>query len=104
MIQLSASALLLAALGVALGLLLGWLIARRRTHAVEVELATAQASLRSAADVATEREQSLEAALQRLKAGFDAMAGQALKGNNELFLQLARQTLGQQQDRIAVAP
>jgi DNA recombination protein RmuC len=98
MIQLSASALLLAALGVALGLVLGWLIARRRTHAVEVELATTQASLRSAADVATEREQSLEAALQRLKAGFDAMAGQALKGNNELFLQLARQTLGQQQE------
>jgi DNA recombination protein RmuC len=63
-----------------------------------MELATAQASLRSAADVAAEREQSLELALQRLKAGFDAMAGQALKGNNELFLQLARQTLGQQQE------
>jgi len=98
MIELSATALLLAALGVALGLALGWLIARRRTHEVEVELATAQASLRSATDVATEREQSLELALQRLKAGFDAMAGQALKGNNELFLQLARQTLGQQQE------
>jgi DNA recombination protein RmuC len=98
MIELSVPALLLAALGVVLGLALGWLIARRRTHAVEIELATAQASLRSAADVATEREQSLELALQRLKTGFDAMAGQALKGNNELFLQLARQTLGQQQE------
>jgi DNA recombination protein RmuC len=98
MIELSGPALLLGALGVALGLCLGWLVARRRTHQVEMELATAQASLRSAADVAAEREQSLELALQRLKAGFDAMAGQALKGNNELFLQLARQTLGQQQE------
>jgi DNA recombination protein RmuC len=98
MIELSAPALLLAALGIALGLCLGWLIARRRTHEVEMELATAQASLRSAADVAAEREQSLELALQRLRTGFDAMAGQALKGNNELFLQLARQTLGQQQE------
>jgi DNA recombination protein RmuC len=98
MIELSTPALLLAALGLGLGLCLGWLIARRRTHQVEMELASAQASLRSAADVAAEREQSLELALQRLKTGFDAMAGQALKGNNELFLQLARQTLGQQQE------
>jgi DNA recombination protein RmuC len=98
MIELSGTALLLGALGVALGLCLGWLIARRRTHQVEMELASAQASLRSAADVAAEREQSLDLALQRLRTGFDAMAGQALKGNNELFLQLARQTLGQQQE------
>ncbi len=37
-------------------------------------------------------------ALQRLRSGFDSVAGQALRGNNEVFLQLARQTLGQQQE------
>ena len=49
-------------------------------------------------DVATERDQALDMALQRLRSGFDSVAGQALRGNNEVFLQLARQTLGQQQE------
>jgi DNA recombination protein RmuC len=90
--------LLIAALVGALGLLVGWLLGRRGKHAAEIELATAQASLKSAEELAQEREQALEMALQRLRSGFDAMAGQALRGNNEVFLQLARQALGQQQE------
>jgi DNA recombination protein RmuC len=89
---------LLALLAVACGAVAGWLIGRRRAHAAEVELAAAKASLQSAEDVAAEREQALELALQRLRSGFDSVAGQALRGNNETFLQLAKQTLGQQQD------
>ncbi len=89
---------LLALLALAFGALVGWLFGRRRAHAAEVELATAKASLQSAADVAAERERSLDLALQRLRTGFDSVAGQALRGNNETFLQLARQTLGQQQE------
>ncbi len=98
MIELTAQSFVLAALGLALGLLIGWLVARRRTHEAEVRLATAEASLRSAADVAAERDQALDMAMQRLRSGFDTVAGQALRGNNEVFLQLARQTLGQQQE------
>ena len=98
MIELSTQAVALAFVGLLLGLLIGWLLARRATHAAEVRLATAEASLKSATEVASEREQALEMALQRLRSGFDAVAGQALRGNNEVFLQLARQTLGQQQE------
>jgi DNA recombination protein RmuC len=89
---------LIAALCAGIGLLTGWLLARRRTHAVELALAAAEASVKSAAEIATEREQALELAMQRLRSGFDNVAGQALRGNNELFLQLAKQTLGQQQE------
>ena len=42
---------------------IGWLIGRRRAHALELELAAARAEIRSAADIAREREQSLELAL-----------------------------------------
>ncbi len=80
------------------GLLAGWLLGRRRAHALEIELATARAELKSSAEIAHEREQALELALQKLRSGFDSVAGEALRGNSELFLQLARQALGQQQE------
>jgi len=64
----------------------GWLIGRRRTHALEIELAQARAELDSG---------------ERLRVGFDAVAGAALRSNSEVFLQLARQTLGQQQQVAA---
>jgi DNA recombination protein RmuC len=76
----------------------GWLIGRRRAHALELELSVARAEIRSAADIAREREQALELALGRLRAGFDSVAGDALRDNSQVFLQLARQVLGQQQE------
>ena len=90
--------LLLLLLASACGLAVGVLLGRRGRHAAEVRLAAAQASLAAVEDVAEERERTLELALQRLRSGFDTVAGQALRGNNELFLQLARQVLGQQQE------
>jgi DNA recombination protein RmuC len=92
------SSILFAALSALAGLLVGWLMGRRRAHAVELELAAARASIKSAHDVEHERDLALELALQKLRAGFDSVAGQALRGNNETFLQMARQTLGQQQE------
>ena len=82
---------------IALGV--GWLIGRRRAHALELELAAARAEIKSATEIAHEREQSLELALARLRAGFDSVAGDALRDNSEVFLQFARQMLGQQQKR-----
>jgi DNA recombination protein RmuC len=76
----------------------GWFLARRRTHAVELELAAARAEVRSAADLAREREQALDLALARLRTGFDSVASDALRGNSEVFLQLAGQVMGQQQE------
>lgn len=82
-------------------LVIGWLIGRRRVHALELELATSRAELKSAADLASERDRALELAFERLRGGFDAAAGEALRGNSELFLQLAKQVLGQQQELAA---
>lgn len=76
----------------------GWMLARRRTHELELELAASRAEAKSAADVAREREQALDLALARLRSGFDSVAGEALRGNSEVFLQLAGQVLGQQQE------
>ncbi len=81
----------------AIALLIGWLIGRRRAHALEIELATARAELASADELTRERALALDMALERLRSGFDSVAGDALRGNSELFLQLAREMLGQQQ-------
>jgi DNA recombination protein RmuC len=78
-------------------LLVGWLLGRRRVHALEIELAQARAELGSQDALAQEREQALELAAMRVRAGFDAAAAEALRGNSEVFLQLARQALAQQQ-------
>jgi DNA recombination protein RmuC len=45
----------------------------------------------------SDRAQLLEQSETRLRAAFDSMAGEALRANNELFLQLARETLGRDQ-------
>jgi DNA recombination protein RmuC len=79
----------------------GWLAGRRQVHAVELELAAARAEVKTAGDLAREREQALDLALQRLRGGFDSLAGEALRGNSEVFLQLARQVLNQQQEQAA---
>jgi DNA recombination protein RmuC len=80
-----------------IALLLGWLLGRRRVHALELELARARAELGSQETLAQEREQALELAAMRVRAGFDAAATEALRGNSEVFLQMARQALAQQQ-------
>ena len=46
---------LVLALSIAIALLVGWLIGRRRTHALEVDLAAARAELASSDDIARER-------------------------------------------------
>lgn len=94
----SSAVILLLALAPVAAFVVGWLVGRRRAHALEVELATARAEAGSAAELAREREQALDLALERLRAGFDSVAGEALRNNSEMFLQLARQALGQQQE------
>jgi DNA recombination protein RmuC len=79
----------------------GWLLGRRRAQQLEVELAVARTELKSAETLAHEREQALALAAERLRAGFDAAASEALRGNSEMFLQMAGQVLGQQRERAA---
>lgn len=96
--ELPAVAWLLILLALLGGALAGWLVARRRSHELEIELATARGELKSVEDIAREREQALELATQRLRSGFEGVASEALRGNSEVFLQIARQVLGQQQE------
>jgi DNA recombination protein RmuC len=81
----------------AIALLAGWMIGRRRAHSLEVQLAATRAELAAAAEPARERALALDMVLERLRSGFDSVAGEALRSNSELFLQLAREMLGQQQ-------
>jgi DNA recombination protein RmuC len=85
----------------AIALLAGWMIGRRRAHSLEVQLAATRAELAAAAEPARERALALDMVLERLRSGFDSVAGEALRSNSELFLQLAREMLGQQQ-RLAL--
>jgi DNA recombination protein RmuC len=87
--ELSWSALALAlllALSVAVALLVGWLIGRRRAHSLEVELAAARAELASSEEIARERTQTLELALERLRSGFDSLAREMLGQQQQVAL------------------
>jgi DNA recombination protein RmuC len=77
-------------------LAIGWFVGRRRVHQLELELAQARAAIQTNEALAQEREQALELAALRVRAGFDAAATEALRGNSEVFLQMARQALAQQ--------
>jgi len=80
----------------AVALAIGWFVGRRRVHELELELAQARAAIQTNEALVQEREQALELAALRVRAGFDAAAAEALRGNSEVFLQMARQTLAQQ--------
>lgn len=96
-----AALLSVAAAGLAAGAVLGGLIthirAARRIEALLVELAAARVRLESGALQDADRAKLLEQSETRLRASFDSLAGEALRANNELFLQLARETLGRDQ-------
>jgi DNA recombination protein RmuC len=96
-----AALLLVAAAGLVAGAVLGGLVthirAASRIEALRVELTAARVRLESGTLQDADRVQLLEQSETRLRAAFDSMAGEALRANNELFLQLARETLGRDQ-------
>jgi len=95
---LSPETIVLLVLLALIALAVGWLAGRREAHRLEIDLATARAELKSVDEISHERDQALELAMQRLRGGFDSVATEALRGNSEVFLQVARQQLGQQQE------
>ncbi len=96
-----AALLSVAAAGLVAGALLGGLITyirgARRIAALHVELTAARVRLESGTLQDADRLKLLEQSETRLRAAFDSLAGEALRANNELFLQLARETLGRDQ-------
>jgi DNA recombination protein RmuC len=83
--------------GVVLGALIGQLRAARRIEALHVELTAARVRLESTASQESDRLKLLEHSETRLRASFDSLATEALKANSQLFLQLARESLGRDQ-------
>jgi DNA recombination protein RmuC len=72
--------------GIAIGVLAGFVRANQRAQALRVELEAARVRLESAAH-----------GEDRLRAAFDQLAGETLRANSELFLAMARESLGRDQ-------
>lgn len=89
----------LLALGV--GLLVGWLLGRlgasRRTEELRGELEASRARVAADAERQAAQVALLERSEAQLRQAFDELAGQTLRANSEMFLQLARETLGREQ-------
>jgi DNA recombination protein RmuC len=83
--------------GALLGALVMHLRAAGRIEALRVALATAQARLEAAVLQDADRLQLLEQSEARLRTAFDSIAGETLRTNSELFLRLARESLGRDQ-------
>jgi DNA recombination protein RmuC len=83
--------------GAALGALFMALRSARRLEALQVELTAARVRLEATALDEAGRVAQFEQSETRLRGTFDAMAREALRANNDLFLQLARETFGREQ-------
>ena len=83
--------------GAVFGALLTEIRAARRIAALRVLLAEAQVRLESQDVQDAERMNLLEQSEARLRAAFDSLAGETLRTNSELFLRMARETLGRDQ-------
>jgi DNA recombination protein RmuC len=83
--------------GAVLGFLIAQLRAARRIEAVRIELEAARVRLESSAKQESDRLSLLEQSEARLRAAFDTLAGETLRSNSELFLQLAREAMGRDQ-------
>jgi DNA recombination protein RmuC len=83
--------------GAVLGYLIAQLRAARQIEAVRIELESARVRLESTTRTEAERISMLEQSEARLRAAFDSLAGETLRSNSEMFLQVARETLGRDQ-------
>jgi DNA recombination protein RmuC len=85
-------------LGLALGAVAAWVVARARGSAERTEL---EALLRVERERAEERADAMEHARRELENAFKALSVDALRSNNESFLQLARGQFEQLQQKGA---
>jgi DNA recombination protein RmuC len=88
-----------AAVGVALGALVVWLIARHRRKALIEKLESAELSLKNQEALQAEREAAFELANARLTQAFADISNRSLRANSDTFLQLAKQNLETHQEK-----
>ena len=85
-------------LGLVIGVLVTWLVARSRRIRLEQAIALLEHQLIARDEVQKERETALELATGRLTSTFAEMANKSLQVNSENFLRLAKQNLGTQHE------
>ncbi|HTW37658.1 MAG TPA: DNA recombination protein RmuC [Steroidobacteraceae bacterium] len=85
------------ALGVILGMLAAQLRAARRIQALAIELEGARSRLEGQAASHADRAAFALETETRLRGAFTTLAGETLRANSELFLTMARETLGRDQ-------
>ena len=88
-----------AALGLVTGVLLAALIAAIRISRLNTRLAVAESDLKAQEAVDSERRAAIEQAEKQLSAAFSELARQSLQSNSEVFLTLARERLGQHEEK-----
>jgi DNA recombination protein RmuC len=88
-----------AAVGVALGARVVWLIARHRRKALIEKLESAELRLKNQEALQAEREAAFELANARLTQAFADISNRSLRANSDTFLQLAKQNLETHQEK-----
>jgi DNA recombination protein RmuC len=86
-------------IGLLLGLLVMWLVARQRERRLLDDLDQAEANLKNQEALQQEREAAFELANAKLTQAFTDIANRSLRANSDTFLRLAEQNLGTHQER-----
>jgi DNA recombination protein RmuC len=98
---LSALAIVLAIIALAVGAALGFLFASVRANAekqaLQIALESERVRRETSAKSESERLAALEQSEARLRGTFDSLAGESLRANSEMFLRLARETMSRDQ-------
>ncbi|MGH8239800.1 MAG: DNA recombination protein RmuC, partial [Steroidobacteraceae bacterium] len=102
---MSATVVVATFVGMVIGLLLGILAAtwrgRRKRESLHLELAVVRAQVKTDEQIDVERQAALDQTIERLRSSFDSVAGASMRSNNEVFLKLAREHLGQHNQNAA---
>ncbi len=85
--------------GIVIGGAIAWILARRRSRALEENLEAREREIKSQEALAAERNAALEAAKADLTRSFGDLTQQSLRTNSEQFLKLAEQNLAAQRER-----
>jgi DNA recombination protein RmuC len=85
------------AVGIGVGYVMASLRASEEKHALQLTLEGERVRREAEASQAGERAALLEQSEGRLRAAFESLAGETLRTNSEMFLQLAKESLGRDQ-------
>ena len=87
-------------IGLLLGLLTMWLVARRNRNKLLDQLAGAEANLKNQEALQAEREAAFELANAKLTQAFAEISNRSLQANSDTFLKLAEQNLQTRQAKV----